>query len=81
MDAVAEKILSEALALPAESRAELVDSLLVSLDGEVDEGVDEVWRAEIRKRVTDLDWGAVETIGWDEVQLSRSSSAVRTVFC
>lgn len=69
MDAVAEKILQEALALPAESRAELVDSLLGSLDNDAVEGVDEAWRTEISKRAADIESGAVETVSWEEVQL------------
>jgi putative addiction module component (TIGR02574 family) len=68
MDAVAEKILQEALALPAETRAELVDSLLGSLDGQIDEGVDDAWRSEVRKRVGEVESGTVETVSWEEFE-------------
>jgi putative addiction module component (TIGR02574 family) len=68
MDAVAEKILQEALALSAESRAELVDSLLGSLDGEMDQVVDEAWRAEVRKRVAEIESGEVETVSWEDFE-------------
>src|SRR6266576_841292 len=56
------QLLVEALGLPTEARAELADSLLESLDTEVDEGVEEAWRQEIQQRLGDIDSGAVELI-------------------
>jgi len=54
------EILKQALTLPPEARAALADSLLDSLDTEVDEDAAEQWRVEIRKRMAELDAGTVE---------------------
>ena len=42
--------------------------LIEALDTEVDEGVDAAWRAEIERRMAELDAGSVETIPWEEVR-------------
>ena len=64
----AEQLLKDALALPPEARAALADSLLESLDAEVDDEAEEKWRQEIRGRLEQIDSGAVELIPWDEAQ-------------
>jgi putative addiction module component (TIGR02574 family) len=64
----AAEVLKDALSLPVEARAALVDSLLESLDTEVDEDVEEAWRVEIEKRIAEIDSGAVELIPWEEVE-------------
>jgi putative addiction module component (TIGR02574 family) len=61
-------LLTHALKLPPAARAALADSLIDSLDTEVDEDAEEAWRSEIALRVRDLDSGAVQTIAWDEVR-------------
>ncbi|HEV8184082.1 MAG TPA: addiction module protein [Candidatus Angelobacter sp.] len=62
------EILKEALALPPEARAALADYLWDSLDPEVDPDVEESWRQEIRRRLVDLDSGAVEAVPWAEAR-------------
>lgn len=62
------EILKEALALPPEARAALADSLWDSLDAEVDADAEEAWRQEIRRRLADLDSGAVAAIPWSEAR-------------
>jgi putative addiction module component (TIGR02574 family) len=62
------EILKEALALPPEARAALADSLWDSLDAEVDADAEEAWRQEIRRRLGDLDSGAVAAIPWSEAR-------------
>ncbi len=64
----ASELLTHALKLPAAARAALADSLINSLDSEVDEDAEEAWRSEIARRVRDLDSGAIQTIAWDEVR-------------
>jgi putative addiction module component (TIGR02574 family) len=61
-------LLQEALSLPPEARAALADSLLESLEAKVDEDAEIKWREEIRKRMAELDSGAVRTLGWSEVE-------------
>ena len=62
------EILKKALALPVEARAALADSLLDSLDLEIDEDAEAAWQREIARRVRELDSGAVSTVPWTEVR-------------
>jgi len=62
------EILKEVLALPAEARAAIADSLLGSLDKEVDAGAFEAWEREIRRRIAELDGGAVSGISWTDAR-------------
>jgi putative addiction module component (TIGR02574 family) len=62
------EILKAALSLPAGARAALADSLLDSLDTTVDESADSEWRAEVRKRLAELDSGHIKTVPWSEVR-------------
>ncbi len=61
----------EALALPAEQRAELAVELLTSLDDEIAEDdqdeVDRAWGEEMTRRSAQIASGEVETLTWDEV--------------
>jgi putative addiction module component (TIGR02574 family) len=61
-------LLREALSLPQEQRAALIDSLLESLDSEVDEDAEEAWRQEIYRRLQQIDSGAVELIPWEDAE-------------
>ena len=45
-----EKLKDDLLALPPESRASLAHALIASLDEELDDDVEEVWKEEIRRR-------------------------------
>jgi putative addiction module component (TIGR02574 family) len=62
------ELLSEALHLPVEARAALADSLLDSLDTEVDANAEEAWRDEIYRRLQEIDSGAVKLIPWQDAQ-------------
>ncbi len=64
----AAKLLMHALKLPPAARAALADSLIDSLDMEVEENAEEAWRSEIALRLRDLDSGAVQALPWDEVR-------------
>lgn len=75
MDRQIEELLKEALTLPPEARAALADSLLDSLDYEVDEGAEAVWQREIARRVQELDSGVKLPIAWTEVR-SRLKAAL-----
>lgn len=70
------EILKEALALPAEARAALADSLLDSLDQEIDPDAEAAWQLEIQRRVAELDSKAVSAIPWSEVR-SRLMATLR----
>jgi putative addiction module component (TIGR02574 family) len=60
-------ILQQALALPESDRAAIAASLFQSLDTEIDDNADELWDAEIKRRVAEIDNGTVELIPWDDV--------------
>ena len=64
----AAKILKDALTLPAEARAALADSLIESLDTEVDEHAESAWKSEIERRLKGLDSGVVKPVPWSEVR-------------
>jgi putative addiction module component (TIGR02574 family) len=72
----AAEILKEALGLPAEARAALADSLLDSLDTEVDENAEATWQREIQRRVAELDSKLVPPVPWTEVR-SRLMATLR----
>ena len=61
----------EALALPAEQRAELAVELLASLDDDISETdpdeIDRAWGDEMLRRSAQIASGEVKTLTWDEV--------------
>jgi putative addiction module component (TIGR02574 family) len=65
-----EQLLSLALQLPPEQRAEIAGRLIESLDSPVDDqqAIDEAWSAEIRLRLDRLDSGEATTVSWDEAR-------------
>ncbi len=71
------EIFRDALALPPETRADLADTLLASLEPEIDAGWEDARREEIRKRRAELDSKSVAAIPWTEVR-SQLISAIRT---
>lgn len=62
------ELLREALRLQPEARAALIDSLLESMDTEVDGNAQEAWREEICRRLQQIDSGAVRLIPWDDAR-------------
>jgi putative addiction module component (TIGR02574 family) len=67
MDAA--EVLRSALALEPEARAALVDSLISSLDQQIDPAVEEMWREEIFRRLKEIDSGAVALVPWEDARL------------
>jgi putative addiction module component (TIGR02574 family) len=62
------RLLEKALTLSIEEQEALADSLISSLGGKVDEGLQAAWEAEIGKRVAELDSGKAKTTSWAEVR-------------
>jgi len=72
-----DELLNEALALPVELRAQLVDALLRSLNPAQAE-IDASWAAEAERRIDELDAGEAALIPGDEVFARlRSRKAIR----
>ena len=67
------EVLRDALALPTEVRAALIDSLISSLDQTVDAATEEAWREEIYRRLQQLDSGAVQLISWEDARVRLQS--------
>ena len=55
MKRAADKVLKDALELPVDARAALVDSLLDSLDTAVDPDAEALWQVEILRRTREID--------------------------
>jgi len=55
-----EKLVSEILSLPAQSRAYVAEKLIESLDVQTDAELDASWKNEVLKRCREIDEGHVE---------------------
>jgi len=66
----ASELLKKALALSTEERAQLVDSLLESLEERHEEppAVEAAWNDEVARRIAELDSGNAKTIPWEEIR-------------
>ena len=67
MSNVLTELKEKASQLSETERAELALSLLESLDGPADSGVEEAWRLEGERRVAEIERGEVQLIPGDEV--------------
>jgi putative addiction module component (TIGR02574 family) len=62
------EVLEKALTLSTQDRGLLIDRLTESLDeGPAEEGVEEAWAEEIKRRVDDIRSGKVKTIPGEQV--------------
>ncbi len=62
------EVLEKALALSTQDRGLIIDRLIKSLDDEpTEEGVDTAWSDEIKRRVEEIQCGAVKMIPGEEV--------------
>lgn len=68
MTSVANKVLSDALALSDADRADLVVQLIDSLEMHVDEDAPALWAQEIVRRKNEVLDGAVEMMSWPEAR-------------
>jgi len=59
------EIISEAMKLPPQERADLADRLWISVD--TPQAVADAWDAEIERRVAQLDAGEVDTVPFEQV--------------
>jgi Putative addiction module component. len=61
-----EQVAKQAIALPSESRAQLADLLVESLDGEELGRIEQLWLVEAKRRRDEVRSGTVETITGEE---------------
>jgi len=69
-----QKLQTEALNLPEDSRAELAENLLESLDDRMNPEIQEAWLEEAERRRQEILCGAVETIPAETVFASLRSA-------
>jgi putative addiction module component (TIGR02574 family) len=62
------QLYQQALKRSAGGLAVLAGLLLDSLDASAEDDVDEAWRAEIERRIHELDSGAVTPVAWEQVR-------------
>jgi putative addiction module component (TIGR02574 family) len=63
------EVLGKALALSSEDRGLVIDRLIASLDeGPAQEGVEEAWAHEVKRRVDDIRAGKIEMIPGEETR-------------
>jgi putative addiction module component (TIGR02574 family) len=62
------ELLRDALSLPVEGRAALADSLLESLDTQVDDDGEVLWKQEIHDRLNQIESGSATLIPWEDAQ-------------
>ena len=67
MSTESHNLLQKALSLPESDRAAIAASLFHSLDTEIDEDADQLWDAEIKRRLVEIDSGSVDLVPWDDV--------------
>jgi putative addiction module component (TIGR02574 family) len=62
-----EKVLDEALLLPADARVGLVEKIIESLNLPIRPEIDKLWAEEVEKRIQQIDRGEVDLIPGEEV--------------
>jgi hypothetical protein len=67
MTTVADKVLDEALALPADARIGLVEKLLTSLNLPIQPEIEQLWAEEAEQRFSQIKYGETELVPGDRV--------------
>ncbi len=62
------QLLEQVLRLPEKERSELADKLLENLEPASEEDVEAAWGEEIRRRIEEVESGAVKPVPWDEAR-------------
>ncbi len=67
MAAMPDRIIEEALLLPADIRLHLVERLLKSLNPPIDEDIDRLWAEEAGRRISKIETGEVRLVPGEKV--------------
>ena len=67
MPTAADRVVDQALDLPADARIGLIDRILASLNLPIRPDIDRMWAEEAERRVAQIDRGEVELIPGEEV--------------
>lgn len=67
MTAMPDRIIEEALSLPADIRLNLVEKLITSLNLPIDEDINRLWAEEAERRISQIEAGEVRLVSGEEV--------------
>jgi putative addiction module component (TIGR02574 family) len=67
MTTINDRVIEEALSLPAEARLNLIEKLLMSLNLPIDEEIDRLWAEEAERRVSQIEEGKIELVPGEKV--------------
>jgi len=67
MTTTRDRVIEEALSLPADIRLSLVEKLLTSLNLPIDTEIDRLWAEEAERRVAQIEAGEVKMVPSEEV--------------
>jgi len=67
METTTDRVVEEALSLPADARLSLVDKLLASLNLPIDKEIDRLWAEEAERRVSQIEAGEVKSVPGEQV--------------
>jgi len=67
VETTADRVVEEALSLPADARLSLVEKLLTSLNLPIDKEIDRLWAEEAEHRVSQIEDGEVKLVPGEEV--------------
>ncbi len=67
MTAMSNRVIEEALSLPADIRLNLVEKLITSLNLPIDEDIDRLWAEEAERRISQIEAGEVSLVPGEEV--------------
>ena len=62
-----DRVIAEALSLPADVRLSLIEKLITSLNLPTDDEIDRLWAAEAERRVSQIETGKVKLVPGEEV--------------
>jgi putative addiction module component (TIGR02574 family) len=65
---LAQRVLSDAMALSEDERLDVATELLASLQGPRDDMDDDAWLAEVRRRAERVERGESQSVTWDEAK-------------
>jgi putative addiction module component (TIGR02574 family) len=67
MTAMPDRVIEEALSLPADIRLNLVEKLITSLNLPIDEDINRLWAEEAERRISQIEAGEVRLVSGEEV--------------
>ncbi len=67
MTAMPDRVIEDALSLPADIRLNLVEKLITSLNLPIDEDIDRLWAEEAERRISKIEAGEVRLVPGEKV--------------